>query len=54
MGEDTEAKEKSHGILAARRLTTNALFSANVSRSYWKRKLFPWWAHQGSNQGPAD
>jgi hypothetical protein len=25
-----------------------------IWRSYWKPKIFPWWAHQGSNLGPAD
>lgn len=30
------------------------LFSAIMLRSHWKTIAFPWWAHQGSNLGPAD
>src|SRR5277367_2029543 len=37
-----------------KRRTRPVLFSAVVSRNYWKRRIFTWWAHQGSNLGPAD
>jgi hypothetical protein len=49
-----------HRELVARRATSDhkkrrtrpVLFSAIISRSYWKRRPFPWWAHQGSNLDP--
>jgi hypothetical protein len=58
VGENTETKEKSHSYPAVRcppQKTSHetVLFSATVSRSCWKRRFFPWWAHQGLNLGPA-
>ena len=37
-----------------KRRTGSVLFSTDIWRSYWKPRIFPWWAHQGSNLGPAD
>ena len=51
-----------HRQLVARRATydhkkrrmRHVLFLAVIPRRSWKRRLFLWWAHQGSNLGPAD
>jgi hypothetical protein len=37
-----------------KRRTRPVLFSAAITRRYWEIRAFAWWAHQGSNLGPAD
>jgi hypothetical protein len=58
-GKDTEARESSHSNLAVQRPTTkdvarDALCSSAGNEKALHLQGLKWWAHQGSNLGPAD